>query len=314
MLNDLAPILGVALAAAVFAWLAWRAFRTGKPLIKWSGTILAGLLALILALVAVVAGVGIARYQTRLDVPVPQIEVQGTPEQIARGEHIASVLCVDCHSVSREFPMIGGRDLARDIPLPLGRFVSANLTPGGAIKDWSDGEIFRALRNGVDREGRPLTVMLTTNVRYMSDDDMLAVIAFLRSQQPVENAIPPEQVSLLGSFLGGANLTPQKPAVTAPIVAPEKAPTAEYGHYLTTFLDCRDCHGADLNGGTSQFAPIGPTLRIVKGWSQDEFISTLRTGVDPSGHTLSVLMPWKASGRMDDTELSALYQYLVSLP
>ena len=208
----------------------------------------------------------------------------------------------------------GGRDLARDIPLPLGRFVSANLTPGGAIKDWSDGEIFRALRNGVDREGRPLTVMLTTNVRYMSDDDMLAVIAFLRSQQPVENAIPPEQVSLLGSFLGGANLTPQKPAVTAPIVAPEKAPTAEYGHYLTTFLDCRDCHGADLNGGTSQFAPIGPTLRIVKGWSQDEFVSTLRTGVDPSGHTLSVLMPWKASGRMDDTELSALYQYLVSLP
>jgi mono/diheme cytochrome c family protein len=53
---------------------------------------------------------------------------------------------------------------------------------------------------------------------------------------------------------------------------------------------------------------------VVKGWTQEQFITTLRTGVDPSGHTLSAQMPWKAVGRLDDEELAAAYAYLTSLP
>ncbi|HEX5810398.1 MAG TPA: cytochrome c [Anaerolineales bacterium] len=77
--------------------------------------------------------------------------------------------------------------------------------------------------------------------------------------------------------------------------------------------DCALCHGADLNGGTDPIEVKGPSLRLVKAWSQEEFISTLRTGMNPSGRELSSLMPWGSTGRLDDVELSALYQYLISI-
>jgi len=87
----------------------------------------------------------------------------------------------------------------------------------------------------------------------------------------------------------------------------------EYGQYLLSYQDCRGCHGADLTGGTSQFIPKGPSLRLVKGWTQDQFLTTLRTGVDPSGHQLSQVMPWRDLGKLDDDELGAIYKYLVTL-
>ena len=83
---------------------------------------------------------------------------------------------------------------------------------------------------------------------------------------------------------------------------------------MTSFMECKSCHGEDLRGGTSPIGPQGPSLRLVKEWTEEEFIITLRTGVNPSGRELSPLMPWQSTGRLDDVELSALYQYLVSLP
>jgi hypothetical protein len=75
------------------------------------------------------------------------------------------------------------------------------------------------------------------------------------------------------------------------------------------------CHGTDLTGGTpGQLAPIGPNLAMVKGWTEEQFMTTLRTGVDPSGHTLAAQMPWQNLGRMDDDELSAVYAYITGLP
>jgi mono/diheme cytochrome c family protein len=112
----------------------------------------------------------------------------------------------------------------------------------------------------------------------------------------------------------GANMIPDRPLVTEPIVAPKKEATAAYGEFMLSFLDCKGCHGDDLNGGTSPVGPKGPSLRLVKAWTEEEFINTLRTGVNPSGKELSPLMPWRSTGRLDDVELSALYQYLVSLP
>jgi mono/diheme cytochrome c family protein len=112
----------------------------------------------------------------------------------------------------------------------------------------------------------------------------------------------------------GANLIPNRPLITGPIAAPQKEATPEYGRFMISFLDCASCHGDDLNGSTSPIGPAAPSLRLVKGWTEEEFISTLRTGIDPSGHEMSPLMPWKSTGRLDDVELSALYQYLVSLP
>jgi hypothetical protein len=55
-------------------------------------------------------------------------------------------------------------------------------------------------------------------------------------------------------------------------------------------------------------------LGVVKGWTQEQFTTTLRTGVDPNGHVLSAQMPWKALGRMDDDDLAAMYMYLTNIP
>ena len=54
-------------------------------------------------------------------------------------------------------------------------------------------------------------------------------------------------------------------------------------------------------------------LRLVKAWTENELITSLRTGVNPGGRELSPLMPWRSTGRLDDLELSALYKYLISL-
>jgi mono/diheme cytochrome c family protein len=202
--------------------------------------------------------------------------------------------------------------------LPIGVVVSPNLTPGGPLKDWTDGEIFRELRSGVDRNGHHLIVMSSVPIRNMSDEDLQAVIAFLRSQPAVEHDTPnpPDQPSYLAAIMFGAGMLPAGlPPVADSIVAPAKGPTAEYGQYIVGYSGCRDCHGQNLRGGDPKgFAPVGPSLRIVKVWTAEQFVKTLRTGVDPSGMELGTVMPWKVISRMDDNDLTAVYQYLASLP
>ena len=78
-------------------------------------------------------------------------------------------------------------------------------------------------------------------------------------------------------------------------------------------MTAANAHGANLDGVVSGPSPVGPGLGMVKGWTVEQFISTMRTGVDPSGHELKSTMPWKQIGRLDDVELTALYEYLRNL-
>src|SRR6476661_212296 len=77
--------------------------------------------------------------------PVPDLEVEETPERIARGKALVDGFCSACHS--RTGTLTGGLDLGEHFPLRIGSLVSSNLTPAGRLKRWSDGEIFRAIRN-----------------------------------------------------------------------------------------------------------------------------------------------------------------------
>lgn len=304
--------------AVLFGWLTLRAWRAKNAIVKWGGVVLSGLLTLVLAVVSVVSLNGLIKIYAPKNIPISDVKVAGTPEQIQRGQHLANAFCVECHSTNRELPLSGGRDMGKDIPIPLGAFVPPNLTPGGDLKEWSDGQILRVLRSGVDDTNRQLFIMSNVNVRHMSDEDLAAVIAFLRSQPAVDNKTidPPDQPTFLAAIMGGAGMLPKPEApVAGSIVAPPVGPTAEYGKYMISFQDCRDCHGEDLTGGTpGQLAPVGPNLRVVKGWTAEQFITTLRTGVDPSGHQLKETMPWRTVSRLDDVELTAMHAYLASLP
>jgi mono/diheme cytochrome c family protein len=317
MISNILGWIVLLVLSILFGWFVLRSWHLNNKVFKWAGTLLSGLFALILSLVTVVVLVGMVKYYTPSNIPVPDMSVQLTPENIQRGEHLANSFCAGCHSLTGELPLTGGVDLAKDLAIPLGSFVSINLTPAGPLKDWKDGEIFNTLRYGIDRDGRSLASMSQVRARNMSDEDIQAIIAYLRSQPPVDNETqdPPDKVNLLAMFLSGSGLLPKgPPMVTGPIIAPPKAATVEYGEYIISFQDCRICHGEDLKGGKEgQLAPIGWNLDVVKKWTLDEFIATFRTGEDPNGYELNADMPWKAIGRMDDVELEAIYLYLNSL-
>jgi mono/diheme cytochrome c family protein len=115
--------------------------------------------------------------------------------------------------------------------------------------------------------------------------------------------------------LFGVGMLPQGlPPVANSLGAPPMGPTAEYGRYIVDYAGCRDCHGENLTGADPKsMNPHGPSLRVVKGWTVQQFMTTLRTGVTPDSQTLTDQMPWRVLGRMDDNDLTAVYQYLASL-
>jgi mono/diheme cytochrome c family protein len=318
MLGNILIWLVVVAAAVLLGWLTFRAWHAKRKIVKWGGVIFSGLFTIVLALVGVVMLIGMVKVYSPRNAPVIDPPIAGTSEQIARGQHLAGSFCASCHSTTNELPLTGGVDLGKDFPMPLGSYVSVNLTPAGPLQGWSDGEIFRAVRNGIDRNWQILFAMSGARGRHLSDEDIQAVIAYLRSQPAVANETqtPPDQFNPLALILVGGGVIPEsEPPITEPIAMPPKGPTAEFGRYILSYQDCVLCHGADLSGGKpGQLAPVGPNLSLVKGWTQEQFISTLRTGVDPSGHALNSQMPWRNVGRMDDEELAAVYAYITSLP
>jgi len=301
--------------AALLAWFGVRAWRSQNRLLKWAGAGSAFFLAVVASVTIALTSAGVLKLSARTAV-TPNLTVARTTSQIQRGQAIVDGFCGACHS--RTGTLTGGMDVGKDFSLPLGSFVSSNLTPAGQLAHWSDSEIFRAIRNGVDAKGRWLIVMSYTNAGKLSDEDIKAIIAYIRSLPAAGQVTPepPDQLSPLGLVMLGAGLLPSgKPVLSGAIKAPPKSSSPQYGEYILSYQDCRECHGSKLTGGVQgQLAPVGPGLSLVKGWTLEDFISTMRTGMDPSGHQLGKEMPWQPIGKMDNEELAAMYEYLIGLP
>jgi cytochrome c553 len=197
--------------------------------------------------------------------------------------------------------------------------VASNITPGGVLKERTDGELFRAIRHGYGKDGTLLIMMSILPYRQLSDADTKALIAFLRSQ-PAAEGTPNggDDVNLLAAILFGAGMFPQPDPINKnPITAPAKGVNAEYGKYVATFGDCRGCHGPNMTGTPPNSAqPEGvPNPRPIVGtWTREQFIQTMRTGNKPTGQAFPKTMPWKNASRMNDEDLSALYEYIKAKP
>jgi cytochrome c553 len=312
-------IVSIALVIALallFGWLAVRANRASSALVRWLGMIVSGLLAALCAFVGVVALLGIYKLEVPRPNPLANIQIARSPERLARGERLA-YLCASCHSCSGKLPLDGGTE---NFVEGLGTLVAPNLTPSGPLKDLTDGEIVRAIREGLDQRGRALMIMPAENFRSMSDDDVQSVVAYLRTQPAVDRRTPDNELNLLGSLLVGAGVFPTtaQPPIASPIANPPTAAEREHGRYLVDISGCRSCHGANLTGGDPQgFTPVGPHLpAIAAAWSAEDFVKTIRTGVDPGGHAIdSANMPWRElSAAYSDEKLRAIYIYLRTLP
>ena len=311
---------GALLVAVVLTvWLATRARRARNAIVKWAGIGLSSLLALVFGLAALLALVGYYRINFPPGrPPVPDARVTATPERLARGERFAA-LCAGCHSPDGRLPLVGQDFLAEGGP-PVGTLYAPNLTPAGEIRDWSDGEVIRAIREGVHQSGRPLLIMPSGIFRNLSDADVESIVAFLRAQPAAGEGSPPTKLNVLGAILLGAGMAPvtAQPPVTETVIAPPEGTSLEYGRYLVSVLACQECHGQDLAGrmGGGLGPPGAPNLtEIVPQWSLEDFVHTLRTGVDPNGHELIEDMPWKEySTFASDSDLVAIYTYLHGLP
>lgn len=319
--NILAYIVLIAVLV-FFAWLTLRAWRIKALWLRILAGLLAGLLTLVVAVVVFFAGKGLmVGYASAPE--ARDLTVAGTPEQIARGQYLADISCVGCHSSADtpgEFPLSGGGDFAAEIPMPIGSIIVANLTPAGVLAERTDGELFRSIRTGIGPHGR-LAMMSFLPYGQLSDADIEALIAFLRSQEPVDTGIAGgDNLNLLGliMFYGvGVLPFPMAEATDSVVTAPPAGPTVEYGKYVATLGECRGCHGPDMTGTPpSMMIPEGfPNPRpLVETLSQAEFIEMMRTGIRPDGTPLGEDMPWQNAAKMTDGDLEALYVYLSAAP
>jgi mono/diheme cytochrome c family protein len=320
MVNGISVIL-LLLLAGLFSFLALRALRNRRAWIKWPGVVLSGLLVLLLLAVTVVALLGF----NKLNSPpyrysVADVKIDLTQERVDRGERLAHI-CADCHSSKGSLPLDGSKDdfLADPSTPPIGSLWAPNLTPGGPLKDWSDGEIMRAIREGVDNKGRALVIMPSMAMHNLSDEDTMALVAYLRSQPAIDRPLPERNLNLLGALFFGAGMFPtsaQTP-INSTIVAPAKG-TADYGAYLVSAVGCRDCHGQNLDGVTQGNGPTGPNITvIVPTWKEEQFIQYFRTSADPiTGRKISPdAMPVPSyNAALTDEELADIYNYLSNLP
>lgn len=324
---DIVGILILIGVGAAFGFLTIRAWKLKNTFLKWVGGILSGLLTIISVALLVLAFIGFGKLNQHYDNPVSEIQVASSPAKIARGEQLAKI-CMSCHTTDTQLPLSGTNFQAKFDSTFLGTFYAPNLTPSGNIKDWTDGEIIRAIREGVDDTGRSLLIMPAGDFRYMSDEDVQALVAYLRSQPATGEPMPETQFSVIGAiFMNLSDFrTVQQP--TGVVTAPQ-AGTPEYGKYLVDIHGCADCHGAQLQGkpDTGQPGPPpGPNLtQIVPQWTEEQFMNFFNTGTLPDGKKVPMVtmksgysepkMPWTlVRASTTDAELRDMYYYLHSLP
>jgi len=274
------------------------------------------------------------------------IEVAVTKARIDRGRYLANhvAVCMDCHStrdwgrfsgppVKGNDPGGGGEHFGKEAGFP-GDFYAPNITPY-ALNDWTDGEIFRAITAGVGKNGRALfPVMPYHNYGRLDKEDILDIIAYLRSLDPVENKVPASKADFPFNFI--INTMPQEPVASA---RPFKEDKREYGKYLVRMAGCVDCHsnrekgqiipGSEFGGGMEFRQPAGivraPNITPdqetgIGSWSREVFIRKFRQYTDSayvpvmlSKSDLNTPMPWTMYGGMDEKDLDAIYTYLACL-
>jgi mono/diheme cytochrome c family protein len=207
---------------------------------------------------------------------------------------------------------------------PVGSFAAPNISMGGVLKDYSDAELHRLLTHGIKKDGTSLVFMPAADFAWWPDEDIAAVIGFLRTVPPVEKKVANVNIGPMGKVLDQLDQLPIDVARridhTKREVAPAPAPTAEYGQFLGRL--CMGCHGPTLSGGPIPGAP--PSLPVplnltmhetgLAHYDFEKFDTLMRTAKKPDGSDLDPFMPVKDMKHMNETEMKALWEFLKSAP
>jgi hypothetical protein len=159
----------------------------------------------------------------------------------------------------------------------------------------------------------------------LSDQDLGAIIAYLKTVPPVDHKTNGHQFTLMAKVMLAAGMLGKLPVEVVShdtnVAATKAGVSAEYGKYLVNINERRTCHGHELACGPFP----APTIKVISPnitsgseigfWTEVEFVNTIRTDVASSGHEMnSELMPWKDFSLMYDDELRAIFMYLQSIP
>lgn len=285
--------------------------------LKWIGYILGGLIAIIVVALVVFYFMSEQKLSNNFMLTPDAVTVPSDEASIARGQHLAESQadCVGCHT-----PNLGG-DTFIDEP-GFAQIAAPNLTSGegGIGATYTDEDWVRALRHGVAKDGRQLIIMPSQSFNYLTDEDLGALIAYIKTAAPVDQSWPARSVAFIPTrillALGIIPFAPDLIAENSPRTNLEPGVTVEYGEYIARIASCRECHGANLAGGTNPNAPVGPNITpggAFAAYREEDFLTMMRSGVTPGGRTLSEEMPWINFGKMTDDELKALFMYLQSV-
>lgn len=284
--------------------------------LKRIGIVVLALVISLAAAGAILHFVGGSRMANAPDAPVRAVTVPTDAAAIARGEHLAHAVnvCVSCHGENLEGkPFIDGA--------PIGYLPAPNLTSGvgGIGGQLTDEQWAAAIRHGIGYDGRVLGGMPSNIYANISDDDLGALIAYLKSVPPVDNDLGPRQLQFPGTILFGV-----LGASTLPVnlidhgkvgsVKPPEGVTTAYGEYLVNIAACRECHSANLAGNVDPNGPpLGPNITpggYLADYNEAQFVTFMRSGVTPDGRQVSEEMPWLEYRLQTDDELRALWIYL----
>lgn len=291
-----------------------------KGFLRFLGYAVAGVL--VLAIVGVAGLYAWTNKQLAVIVPVPTHEFTAPTGDsvVARGEHVTKAIakCADCHGDD-----YGGKVLVSDPAI--GTVYVPNITAGrgGRLTAMTDADIERAIRHGVSKDGRRLIIMPANEYQHLSDDDVGAIIAYLRTVAPVDRDSVETNFGPLARALYAAGKMPWFPS-TKVTHAAEVVPavtvdsTIAYGRYLA-LGGCSGCHGENYAGGPIAGAPpdwpsasnLTPTG--LAAYDYASFAHVLSTGERPDGTRLHPVMPVQATKLMTPVEMTAVWKYLQSV-
>jgi mono/diheme cytochrome c family protein len=251
--------------------------------------------------------------------------------QLERGEYLVRgpMGCGNCHTPMGPDGFVPEQELGGRLVEDSAAFTAyaPNITPGGAVADWSDAELARAIREGLRPDGSLIgPPMPFTMYRSLSDEDLGAVVAFLRTVPAVENETPKSVYRI-----------PLPPAYGPPVGSVAAVPrgvTVEYGEYLATAVShCMECHTPmgpqgpmiDTALGQGGFAFHGPWGTSVAqnltssedglaGYTDDQIRAMITEGRHADGSPMLPPMPYAFLAKMTPEDLDAVILYLRSLP
>lgn len=274
--------------------------------------------------------------------PIPSYEVkevsynvESSPESIERGKKLVTMLCASCH-MNRETGKLTGIHM-KDAPLEFGEINSQNITQdvNFGIGDWTDAQLMFLLRTGIKKDGQ-YSPPYMAKLPLMADEDINAIISFLKSNDPMVMADDtpdhPTKPSILTKFLCRVAWKPF-PLPVDKIEMPDPSNSVEMGRYLAHNLDCFSCHSADfksndfltpvnskgyfgggnkplnLEGEVVLTANLTPDEETGIGtWTREKFIKAVKSGIKEGEPALAYpMMPYS---QLSDEEAGAIYDYL----